>query len=193
MEDYEKMEKVEKLREKAGVTYEEAKNALEASGWDMLDAIVYLENLGKVKGPQTSTYSTGPQHQFNNNYVQQYRDYENTQQRNQKTFSDYVNEFFDWCSDILRKGNENYFCAEKNGQRPIEMPITVFIILLIIGFWVVTLLMLLGLFLGFRYSIKGKDIHKKAADEINNFMDKAADKAADIKEDIFNGGNDSNR
>ena len=42
-------EKVERLREKADVTYDEAKRALEACNWDMLDALIYLETLGKVK------------------------------------------------------------------------------------------------------------------------------------------------
>ena len=36
-------EMVENLRTKANVTYEEAKAALEASDWDMLDALVLLE------------------------------------------------------------------------------------------------------------------------------------------------------
>ena len=42
-------EMVEKLRTKANVTYEEAKAALEASDWDILDALVLLESEGKVK------------------------------------------------------------------------------------------------------------------------------------------------
>ena len=37
------LEKVEKLREKTGVSYEEAKAALEATNYDVLDAIIYLE------------------------------------------------------------------------------------------------------------------------------------------------------
>ena len=36
-------EMVEKLSEKMGVTLEEAKTALEASDWDMLDAALLLE------------------------------------------------------------------------------------------------------------------------------------------------------
>lgn len=44
-----KLEKVEKLREKTGVSYEDAKNALEACDYDLLDAIIYLEKLDKVK------------------------------------------------------------------------------------------------------------------------------------------------
>ena len=46
-----KLEKVEKLRAKTGVSYEDAKNALEACDYDLLDAIIYLEKLDKVKAP----------------------------------------------------------------------------------------------------------------------------------------------
>ena len=51
-------EKVEKLREKANVTYEEAKTALENSNWDMLDAMIYLEKNGKVKEDKRAEYTT---------------------------------------------------------------------------------------------------------------------------------------
>ena len=37
------LEKVERLRKKADVSYEEAKQALEECGWDLLDAMVLLE------------------------------------------------------------------------------------------------------------------------------------------------------
>ena len=52
------LEKVEKIREKTGVSYEEAKAALEACGEDVLDALVYLENQGKIKKPDVSVYTT---------------------------------------------------------------------------------------------------------------------------------------
>ena len=48
------LEKVEKLREKTGVSYEEAKEALEANNYDVLDAIIYLEKKGKVKAPEVT-------------------------------------------------------------------------------------------------------------------------------------------
>ena len=190
MEDFEKMERVEKLRQKTGVTYEEAKNALEACNWDMLDAVVYLEKLGKVNDGGSAYSTQGP---VNNAYVQQYRDYENTQQRAKKTFSDYVNDFFNWCAEVFRKGNENFFCVEKGSTQPIKVPITVFVLLLVIGFWAIFILMIIGLFLGFRCSIQGKDMNGRGTDEINSFMDKAADKATDIREDIFDGSNNSDR
>ena len=47
-----RMESVELLREKAGVSYEEAKKALEESGWDILDGIIFLERQGKLAGKE---------------------------------------------------------------------------------------------------------------------------------------------
>ena len=54
-----KLEKVEKLREKTGVSYEDAKSALEACDYDVLDAIIYLEKLGKVKSPEMGSFTKG--------------------------------------------------------------------------------------------------------------------------------------
>ena len=52
------LEKVEKLVEKTGVSYEDAKSALEKSEGDILDAMIVLEKEGKVQAPRNSTYST---------------------------------------------------------------------------------------------------------------------------------------
>ena len=52
------LEKVEKLVDKACVTYEEAKAALEQADGDLLDAMIILEKGGKTKAPKQSTYST---------------------------------------------------------------------------------------------------------------------------------------
>ena len=53
-------EKVEKLVQKANVSYEDAKNALEAANGDMLDAIIALEKAGKVNS-QASFTTTSPE------------------------------------------------------------------------------------------------------------------------------------
>lgn len=48
-------EQIERLRDHAGVSYEDAQAALEASGGDQLDALVWLEQAGKIpssRGPQ---------------------------------------------------------------------------------------------------------------------------------------------
>ena len=41
------LEMTETLREKAGVSYEEAREALERNNWDLLGAIVDLEKQGR--------------------------------------------------------------------------------------------------------------------------------------------------
>ena len=45
MEDF---EKVEKLSQKANVSMEDARAALEANNWDLLDAMIDLERQGKT-------------------------------------------------------------------------------------------------------------------------------------------------
>ena len=47
-----RLEMVEKIREKTGVTYEEAREALEKANWDMLDAIVSLEKEKPAAEPE---------------------------------------------------------------------------------------------------------------------------------------------
>ena len=57
------LEKVEKLRERANVSYEEAKEALENNDWDLLDAMVALEKEGKTVKPEQTAYSTSYEEQ----------------------------------------------------------------------------------------------------------------------------------
>ena len=51
-------EKIEKLVEKTGVSYKEAKRVLEEANGDILDAMIILEQEGKAKAPKNSSYST---------------------------------------------------------------------------------------------------------------------------------------
>ena len=58
-----KLEMVERLRERANVSYEEAAKALEEANGDLLDAMVILEKQGKTKAPEQSAYSTSYEEQ----------------------------------------------------------------------------------------------------------------------------------
>ena len=57
-----RFELVEKLVKSAGVSYEDAKTALESSGWDLLDAAVWLEKNGKIE-VKTNHFTTDPEQQ----------------------------------------------------------------------------------------------------------------------------------
>lgn len=169
----EHLEMVEKLKEKTGVSYEDAKAALTACEWDMLDAIVYLEKLDKIKEP-AATYST--------KYEQTKHFEQATQAHSQKsTFSDVLNRFFSWCGAMIKKGNENFFTIEKEGRQIVTMPVTILVIIIVFAFWVVVPLLVVGLFLGFKYSFSGPVAN---GIDLNNVMDKASEAAENIKRDF---------
>ena len=172
------LEKVEKIREKTGVSYEDAKSALEACNYDLLDASVYLEKLGKIKAPEVGTYTTTPQ-ETSNELAQAQAAYE--QSCKKKTFGERMDEFFAWVGDIIKKGCEKNFIIERKGERFMRMPIIIFILLLIFAFWICVPLLIIGLFCDCRYHFEGD---AKTVQDINNACDKASDACAGVKEDI---------
>lgn len=175
------LEKVEKLREKAGVTYEEAKQALEACEYDVLDALIYLEKLGKVKAPETGSYTTGGEQKTSTEFEQAQQVY--TNDCNKATFGQMMDRFFKWCGKVIKKSVDSSFVVERRGQVMINVPVLVLVIALILAFWVVIPLLVVGLFCDCRYHFEGiGDITVN----INNACDKAADSVDSLKSDMNN-------
>ena len=56
----ENFDKLQQLVAKTGVSYEDAKAALENNNWDMIDAIIWLEQQGKT-APQSASFRSGEQ------------------------------------------------------------------------------------------------------------------------------------
>lgn len=167
-------EKVEKLRERANVTYEEAKEALENSNWDILDAMIYLEKHGKTPSPDQSSYSTQ-----NKKPTVEYEE----QTESKSSFTDILKRFGQWCLKILEKGNRNSFCVEKGGKELFRVPVTLLVALLLFAFWVVLPLLVVGLFFSMKYHFVGPDMHTVDFD-INKAMDGAAQTAENIKNEF---------
>ena len=168
-------EKVEKIAERAHVSFEEAKAALEASNWDMLDAMIYLEKQGKAAG-SGSTYSTT----YESNA---YSGEQNTRstRTNTKTFGEKV-------KDLLKKSDENHFrITRKNGEKLIEVPIwlAIIIVLALHGFALV--LFIIGLFCGCGYSFVGP----AKMDGANKVMNTFEETTESIKDAIS--GNKNNQ
>ncbi|MCI6012450.1 MAG: UBA/TS-N domain protein, partial [Firmicutes bacterium] len=113
------LEKAEKIREKTGVTYEEAKAALEAADGDILDALVYLERRGKIREPEVSVYTTEASEDTSEEFRQAARNFEDAEK---ETFGDHVRRFLKWCGRMIEKGCENFFIVEKKGEEMITMP-----------------------------------------------------------------------
>ena len=148
------LEKVEKLRERATVSYEEAKAALEANNWDLLDAMVALEKAGRTSSPGQQNYSTSYDQQTEYiPVVEKVKEQQAHQPRLGKTIGQAVRNFIRICRD-------NSFCINHKDEN-ISIPV-----------------MLVALLFGVRYSFEGKDDLEKA----NAFMESAGAAAESLKE-----------
>ena len=172
----EHLEMVEKLREKTGVTYDEAKEALEKCNWEMLDALIELERQGKIKESRTASYSTKDAEQQEAPVSQTVQD--------KTTFGDLFRRFISWIGKWVQKGNQNFLRIEHKGKDLMNISITVLILLLLIAFWAVLIVLVVGLFCGCRYSFWGPQLGRE---DVNQAMDKAHDMAEELKQDFQNG------
>lgn len=173
------MEHVEKLREKANVSYTEAKAALDACGDDLLEALLYLERQGKVNPPEHGGYYSSKDEQKE----KQSATAETIRQSEPKgeSFSQLMGRFFRWIRGLFVKSCENLFCVQRGGSQIITMPVLVLILLLIFCFWLVIPLLIVGLFLGCQYRFRGRDVEKTA---VNKVMESAENAAETLKADI---------
>lgn len=170
------LEKVEKIREKTGVSYEDAKAALEQSNEDVLDALVYLEAQGKIKKPQTSAYSTKAE--SSQEFKKAASAYDT---KDDEKFGDILKRFAKWCGELIKKGCENFFVVSKGTEEIITLPVLAIVLLLLGFFWIIVPLMIVGLFFGFTYKFRG-DITK--AVDVNTVCDKAAEAAESVKQEF---------
>ena len=159
-------EMTEKLSEKMGVSMEEAKAALEASDWDMLDAALLLE---QEHGAKQQTYTT----------EQAPRAEEKVEEEaNWKTV---LRKIGDGIGKLIACGNRNRFEARRKDKLVLELPVTSLVLLLLLAFWVSLPLLVIGLFTGFRYSFSGPELGR---DAVNSAMDKAAEAAEKVKAEV---------
>jgi len=179
------LEQVEKLREYADISYDEAKIALENAGGDILQALIDLEREGKVKPPQGGGQYNSGSIQVSGDDQQNDANYSKTKTKNstgeKSAFSRNMGRFFRWLGEVIHKGNVNALVVEKNGTSIMRLPITVLVILLICAFWIVVPLLVVGMFFSFRYYFQGPDIQSS---KVNDAMDTVANAAEEIKNDM---------
>ena len=162
-------EMAEKLAEKMNVTLEEAKTALEACDWEMLDAALMLE---KEHGADSErAYTTRPEPEEEKSRREQ------AKERRRGV----VNGLGDLIRSLFNMGNRNRFEVRKGDEVTLELPVTVLVLLLIFAFWVCIPLLVIGLFAGFRYSFSGAELGRES---VNHAMDKAAEAVEKVKEEV---------
>ena len=155
------LEMVEKLREKANVSYEEANDALEACDWDLLDALLLLESNGRLNEMEEAAYSTREQ---------QKEEKPNAQTRKPRE-NGLIATLLHGLGTLIKKGNAVSFQIKKNGETRLSLPLTVMVIALIFMFWWMLIAGIVAMIFGYRYSIQGLTIDEN----VNKAMDKAGD------------------
>lgn len=170
------LEQVERLREKADVSYGQAKQALEYSGGNLLDALIYLEEQGAIPRPQGAYYSTRSQ----TPPPPPPQPTAPTEQPKAKGCrKGGLRRLFQKVRRLLL---ENELEIWRKEQPVTSMPILILVVLVLFAFYVTLPVLILGLFLGFRYQISGPDLEDEA---FNGMMGNVADTAADLGRQVM--------
>ncbi len=164
-------EKVEKLVNKAGVSYEEAKSALERANGDLLDAMILLEREGKTASSGTGSYSTRYEEQT------QYVPVAEAAAREEKSGGKKFSEF---CRKVGHFLSSNYLIIARKGEQMAKLPLWLMVIILLFAWHISLILIIVSLFFGFTYRFCGETDMESA----NTVMDKASSAAEKVKEEF---------
>ena len=163
-------EMAQTLREKTGISYEEARRALEQAGWDILEAMVALEKEGKLDH-DNNTSKEGPMDSANT------RNNQNNQSA-AKNIENVFTRFFRWLVDLIARGNRNHFIITRNDRRVASVPVTAAVVLFLVFHGAFMFFLIVGLITGYRFSFESgqqaaardKDVEeaRRAADQLND-------------------------
>lgn len=144
----EHIDMVEKLHEKANISFSEAKEVLERADWDMLEALLILEKEGKIQ-PLTTTVTTL---EDENIYEKVESNMHNTKDSKWAKFWEELMENLKLligkcfnCSLVMRSRKTN---------NVIHIPLFIGIILCCVSLPMVAVGLLLGLLMGYDYKIE---------------------------------------
>ncbi|NMB01590.1 MAG: DUF4342 domain-containing protein [Firmicutes bacterium] len=157
-----KLEQIEKLRERAQVSYDEAKDAYEQANGDLLDALIYLEKQGKVRPPQGDGYyrsetSGDPEASFNERKEQESKKGSTGDETETKSFRETLERFGSFLAGLIRKGNNTSFEILKDKEHVASFPVTVLALVLLFAPHITLPAIVIGLFLGYHYQFVSND------------------------------------
>ena len=97
------LEKVDQVKDRTGVTYAEAKHALEVNGGNVLDAIIYVEEIKGINGVSPSDNK------------------ESNDEEEKK--GETIEDFKVWLKDLINKGNVSRIRISKDEKEIIDVPV----------------------------------------------------------------------
>ena len=172
----ERNEMIEVLIEKANISREEAEEVLEKCNGDILDAIVYLERIGKIQKDKTTIIE--PEE---DDYKEGKREENKCKNEKFGGIGEVIGKIFRFIGKFIKKGNENFFEVRKKGEKPIRISLTISVLLLIFLTVPTLALLVIGLFCGYKYSISGKSFK---CEGVNSVFEGASKSADNIKRDF---------
>ncbi len=153
-------EKAEKLRERANVSFEEARDALKACGGDLLDAMVYLERLGHIK-PSEGTTEKASACSTSKDTERTSTQYSSKNRANTGCSGNPEEPLGSSVCNVLKrifqKTIDNELVVSQNGIEKFRVPVLLFILALCIFNFVTVIAMGVSLFFGVTYRFVGKD------------------------------------
>lgn len=176
------LEKVVQIVDKTGCSYVDAKRALEEHDWNLLDAIVALEDEGKTgKRPAAEEPEVIRAEEAEQIKPEGFKQ-ENRGSYGKGNFGDDARHygqqargaakgFFTRVKEAL---TQNYMTVlGRSGNQVLRVPMWVLLILLLVWFWGTIVLALVLMIFGCRFHFEGRDFGKI---NVNETMDKASQK-----------------
>lgn len=154
-------EMVEKLREKADVTYEEAKNALELTDWDLLDAMLLLERRGQAK------QGARAEEEFSTQRTKRSSKEFNIDDEIESAKS-FVNRAWTGVKGAMGEGGKKTLHIHRSGRTILEVSLTMAVIIAILAlfafdsFAFLFIAWVISLFFGVRYEVINRPPVKKS-------------------------------
>lgn len=166
----EKDEMIKMVMQKTGTNEKDAESALERTGWNVIDAVIYIE---RRKNPKSSDIDIAAED----------KDKKSNEEKS-RGIGAIIAMIFRFIGRVIKAGNEHFFEINKENEKPIKISLTVFVVLFIFLSIPMIILLIIGLFCEYKYSISST---KGSYDGINNIFNNASKSAEDIKKDFKEG------
>lgn len=171
----ERLEMVEKIAERANLTFEEARDLLERNNWDMLDAMVELEREGKVSGgAQASTKQEEPEYMTVAPTVAGREEAKARRKQLRQRIRGNLKK-------ALRVVMDNKFIVNSSSGEVIRMPMIVLLICALVNVVLTVIALIAGMAFGLRYTVEGRELGTQS---VNDGMAKAGEFTQNIVNDI---------
>ncbi len=163
------LEQVERLREKADVSYEEAKWALEQCGGDLLGALILLEQAGKIPGGNGGVYATKQGAAPGGQYTPAAWQDKMYAGKEKAATGSLWRQLWARTKDLIKQSGWMLLCSFRcrfdiywRGEVLTSLPLVVMIILVLAIFWITVPVLLFAMLLGCRYRISAYGSYRES-------------------------------